>query len=128
MAHIACMDVLNSSRIIDKMTQLDELVEALDCAPGPDEDEYRYDSIARQLDEKLAQLLRLKARSPKDALDVLGFCLDRIEHNGDDVAFGKIYVEIARNYTARLKQLMIEGSQPEHGLRNGAAGISANSG
>jgi len=122
------MNAMNSSRIIDKMTQLDELVEALECAPGPDEDEYNYDSIARELDDKLAQLLRLKARNPEDALDVLGFCLDRIEHNSDDVAFGKIYVDIARNYTARLKQLIVEGGQSEHGRRNGTAGISVSSG
>jgi len=110
------------------MNQLDELVEALECAPGPDEDEYGYDSIARQLDEKLTQLLGLKAGSPEDALDVVGFCLDRIEHTGEDVAFGKIYVEIARNYTARLKQLMAAENQSPRGRRNGASGISVSSG
>lgn len=109
------------------MNQLDELVEALERSPGPDEDEYHYDNIARQLDEKLAQLLRLKARTPKDALDVVGFCLDRIESDGD-VAFGRIYVEIARNYTARLKQLMGDNDQSGRGRRNGASGISVNSG
>jgi len=122
------MNVVNSSRIIDKMNQLDELVEALECSPGPNEDEYVYDSIARQLDEKLAQLLRLKARNPKDALDVVGFCLDRIEQTSDDAAFGKIYIEIARNYTIRLKQLMIDNSQSGRGRRNGSSGISVNSG
>jgi hypothetical protein len=122
------MDVLNSTRIIEKMNHLDELVDALERAPGPDEDEYRYDRIARELDEELAQLLRLKARSPKDALEVLGFCLDRIEHTSDDVAFGKIYVEIARNYTARLKQLVVADNQSVQGRRNGASGISVSSG